>query len=78
MIKNYIINAYAEALRFNEQYKKERTEYHIQYSKWWKKNYPKEKEPKHRYWQIGYTRNLVELKVNHYRQKYWYWKKLKE
>ena len=77
-IKNYIITAYVETLCFEEQYKEKRKIYNIQYAKWWKKGCPKNKKPKHHYWWIGMTKHFVELKVNHYRQKYWYWKKLKK
>lgn len=78
LIKEYIISAYNEALWFQQQYEEKKKIYNIQYTKWWKNGCPENRKPEHHYWWIGNTISFVELKVNHYRQKYWYWKKLKE
>ena len=82
LIKNHIIDAYNEAIKYAIDYNARYAIYWEDYTKWHqrgcKHGFQDEKRPKFVYWSISDTENLVELKVNHYRQKYWYWKKLIE
>ena len=82
LIKKYIIDAYYEAVNYAIDYNARYAVYWEAYTKWHqrgcKHGYQDEKRPKFKYWNIRKTEHLVELKVNHYRQKYWYWKKLIE
>ena len=81
-LKKYINEAVARALKHHDDYKEIWTilveEYRMKHAKWVKRGMqgPSPKWPSS-HW-IGDSRDFIELKVNHYRQKFWYWKKLKE
>lgn len=78
-IKNYINNACKQVWKYEEEYNEEYAEYSLKWQKWinkgMKKNNP---QPTINFWQLGNSQHSIEFKVNHYRQKFWYWKKLKE
>jgi len=82
-LKNYINNACKAALKYQDDVDDKKREFNIKY-KLWKDNGGKDiqkfdkKYPYPPYHWIGQSQHLIELKVNHYRQKFWYWKKLKE
>lgn len=79
-LKKYINEAIIKAINYHEEYQilydKLWEEYKLKYNKWNKNGRNGEGPiwPKSHY--LDY--DLVVLKVNHYRQKFWYWKKLKE
>lgn len=76
LIKNYINKAFEEVFKFQPTYELKHKEHCLLYEKWIKNR--SKKQPEHKYWNIINSINSVQFKVNHLRQKYWYWKKLKE
>lgn len=80
-LKEYINNACKAALKYQADVNNKKKEYDKAYKLWIERggNYLKFRE-KHDYpyHPISKSQHLIELKVNHYRQKFWYWKKLKE
>ena len=81
-IKDYINFACRAIQAFKLKYESDKVrtkaQDHNNYLKWVKHgrqgDYPKPIIP---YWRNN-SESFVELKVNHYRQKFWYWKKLRE
>ena len=81
-IKDYINSSCKAIQSFKLKYESDKVETkeqdHNNYQKWVKNdrqgNRPKSIIP---YWKNN-SGSLVELKVNHYRQKFWYWKKLRK
>jgi hypothetical protein len=77
-IKKYINNACKEVWKYEDKYNEKYAEYSLQWQKWISKGMQKNRpQPTIDYWWMGQSQHLIELKVNHYRQKFWYWEKLK-
>lgn len=80
-LKKYINQAVAKALKHHDDYQviydQLWKEYEIRYQKWIKHgmNGPSPIYTSNHF--IGDSMDYIRLKVNHYRQKFWYWKKLK-
>jgi hypothetical protein len=81
-LKKYINQAVARAQKYHEEscekHKDLYEKYRLKRDKWYKKGMNGEPPiyPYSHY--IDDSIDFVRLKVNHYRQKFWYWKKLKE
>jgi hypothetical protein len=81
-IKSYINEACLKAKKHHEIYEQNKSEnwekYKKKYDRWYKKGHKKELEPPYPYYHsLGDSQDFIEYKVNHYRQKFWYWEKLK-
>lgn len=74
-LKYFINNSVKNILKFEIEYLEKYEEWATAWTKWCK--YKKGQAPKLNYHSIGDSQHLLELKVNHYRQIYWYWEKLK-
>ena len=81
-IKNYINTAVNNALKYHYEnglvYERNFDAYKKEFDKWMSKGMNGSKPkyiPKH---YLGDSINYVTYKVNHYRNKFWYWEKLRE